>query len=96
MDTQRLLESGARGLHLLFDTETIAQAFEQRAEDLRDVVDRDLDTIQTAVEQLLELPDAQAGRLFIAGLPRTVQYVIVLLYFELLDGSLRSRSLTLH
>jgi len=96
MDTQRLLESGARGLHLLFDTQTIAQAFEQRAEDLRDVVDRDLDTIQSAVEQLLELPDAQAGRRFIAGLPRAVQYVIVLLYFELLDGSLRSRSPTLH
>jgi hypothetical protein len=96
MDTQRLLDTGARGVHLLFDTETIAAAFEQRAEDLRAIVDRDIDEIQTAVQHLLDLPDAGAGRDFIARLPRSLQYVIVLLYFELLDGSLRRGPLTLH
>jgi hypothetical protein len=96
MDTQRLLASGARGVHLLFDERVIAEAFEQQAEVMRGVVDKELETIQDALESLLALPDAHAGRLFISGLPRRVQYVIVLLYFELLDGALRRGSLTLH
>ena len=96
MDTQRLLETGARGLHLLFDREVISEAFEQKAEDLRAVVDRELDEIQHVVQQLLDLPDAGAGRDFIARLPRALQHVIVLLYFELLDGRLRRGPVTLH
>lgn len=96
MDTQRLLEIGARGMHLLFDERVIAEAFEQQADVMRSIVDAELESIQGAVQGLLELPDAAAGRAYIAGLPRRVQYVIVLLYFELLDGSLRQRSLTLH
>jgi len=96
MDTEQLLEIGARGVHLLFDDRVIAEAFEQRAEVMRGIVDEEIDNIQTAVENLLGLPDAAAGREFIAGLPRPVQYVIVLLYFELLDGTLRRGALTLH
>ena len=96
MDTERLLHQGARGTHLLFDRGMIAEAFEQRAEDLRAVVDCEMDTIQGALQALLELPDADAGRDFIRGLPRPVQYVLVLLYFELLDGTLRTGSVTLH
>ena len=96
MDTQRLLEAGSRGMHLLFDRETIQCAFEQTAEQLRAVVDRQLDAIQMAVQHLLQLPDAEKGRDFIAGLPREHQYVIVLLYFELLDGRMRQGPMTLH
>jgi hypothetical protein len=96
VDTQRLLACGARGTHLLFDRQVIAEAFEQPAEDLRAVVDRELDGIQAAVRELLELPDAGAGRAFIEALPRPVQHVIVLLYFELLDGALRRDRVTLH
>ena len=96
MDTQRVLETGARGLHLLFDTRTIAEAFGQDADDLRDTVEQEIDSIQEAVHELLALPNATAGRDFIAALRREVQYVIVLLYFELLDGQLRQRPLTIH
>lgn len=96
MDTERLLETGARGMHLLFDGQVIAEAFEQQVEVMRTIVDDEIETIQAAVESLLGLPDAAAGRAFIADLPRPVQYVIVLLYFELLDGTLRRGALTLH
>jgi hypothetical protein len=96
MDTQRLLASGLRGTHLLFDRGTISEAFSQRAEDLREVVDLEIDTIQGAVERLIALPDAEAGRSYIAALPRCVQYVMVLLYFELLDGTARRADPTLH
>ena len=96
MDTERLLQTGARGVHLLFDEGLIAEAFEQRVEALRGVVEDELEEIEGAVRRLLRLPDAGAGRAFIAGLPRRVQYVLVLLYFELLDGALRRGRLTLH
>ncbi len=96
MDTQRLLASGLRGTHLLFDHAVIAEAFSQSAEELREVVDLEIETIQGAVERLMALPDADAGRCYIAALPRCVQYVMVLLYFELLDGTARRGDLTLH
>ncbi len=96
MNTQQLLESSALGLHLLFDREQIAEAFEQDGSTLRLTVEAQLDAIQDAVKDLLDLPDARAGRQFIAGLPRPVQHVLVLLYFELLDGLVRRRNLTLH
>ncbi len=96
MDTEKLLDSGVRGVHLLFDTRTITEAFEQDAEALRCVVERELEHIQDAVQLLLSLPDADEGRTFIEGLPRELQYVIVLLYFELIDGELRRHSSTIH
>ena len=71
-------------------------AFEQEAQRLRAVVDREIDSIQRVVQHLLQLPDASEGRDFIAALPRELQYVLVLLYFELLDGRLRKRPVTLH
>ena len=96
MDTQGLLAASERGLHLLFDTRTVRAAFEQEAQRLRAVVDREIDSIQRVVQHLLRLPDASEGRDFIAALPRELQYVLVLLYFELLDGRLRKRPVTLH
>lgn len=96
MDTQRVLQSGALGVHLLFERDTITEAFDQDGPTLRGTVERDLESIQTAVESLLEQPDAEAGRLFIRALPRPVQHVLVLLYFELLDGLIRRQNPTLH
>lgn len=96
MDTQRLLQTAARGVHLLFDTRTIAEAFEQDAEVLRAVIEREMESIQSAVHFLLQLPNADQGREFIASLPRLVQYVIVLLYFELVDGQIRRHAPTIH
>ncbi len=96
MDTQGLLAASERGLHLLFDIRTVRAAFEQEAQCLRSVVDREIDSIQRVVQHLLQLPDAREGRDFIAGLPRELQYVLVLLYFELLDGRLRKGPMTLH
>jgi hypothetical protein len=95
LNTERLLATGARGVHLLFDREMIASAFRQDAATLRRVVDARLPEIQHAAVQLLELESADDGRAFVAELPTEVRHVIVLLYFELLDDRLR-RSETRH
>jgi hypothetical protein len=95
MDTQRLLEIGAQGIHLLFDHTTILEAFQQDADRLRKELDGRLEEVHFAIDQLVQLEDAEEGRRFIAELSPSVRYVLVLLYFELIDGRLR-HSPTLH
>ncbi len=89
MDAERLLEFGERGIHLLFDTSTISEAFSQDRSLLRDFAAERTTEISFAVDHLTRLPTARAARSFIQELPRETQYVLVLLYFELLDGRLR-------
>ena len=91
MQAQRLLDCGERGIHLLFDTPLIAEAFGQDVKSLRRIVDEHLEEIQSAVQHVLDLPSPDTAREFISCLPRTLQHVLVLLYFELLDDRLRKR-----
>lgn len=93
MDAEKLLDLGERGVHLLFDTPTIREAVGQDAKHLRGVIEENLDEIQDAVVRVLELRSAQDGRAFIAGLPRDLQHVLVLLWLEMLDDRLRRREL---
>ncbi len=89
MDTDKLLEIGARGIHLLFDTEEIEAAFEQDADRLRtDLAGRHAE-VQCAIDALVRLDDVEEGRRLISQLPSEVRHVLVLLYFDLLDVHLR-------
>ncbi len=91
MNTQMLLELGARGIHLLFDTDAIQLAFAQDADRLRSgLVDRHAE-VQFAIDALVQVDDLGEGRRLIAGLAEDVRHVLVLLYFDLLDGHLRSQ-----
>ena len=91
MDTERVLEIGERGIHLLFEKEMITEAFGQDAEALRGAVAGRFDEIQFAVQHLTSLASVAEARAFIAGLAPAVRHILVLLYFELLDGRLRRR-----
>ncbi len=89
MDTERLLEVGERGIHLLFDRDVIAEAFRQDADRLREELASRSDEVHVAIEQLVEMDDVAEGRRFIGSLHPAVRHVLVLLYFELLDGRMR-------
>ena len=91
MDTNRLLDAGERGTHLLFDRQLILDAFAQGQGDLRGLVRARVDEIQAAVEELVTVTEIAEARRFLAALPREIRHVIVLLYFELLDGRVRAR-----
>lgn len=95
MDTRGIFFAGERGFHLLFDHRTIAEAFEQDADRLRKLITRRMPEIESALVELFSLPTPGDGRVFIRSLPRPIQHVLVLLYFEILEGRLR-RSQTLH
>ena len=89
MDTEHLLEVGARGIHLLFDAREIHEAFGQDADALRGDLDGRLEEVHFAIDTLTAIEDPAEARAFIAGLAKSVRHVLVLLYFELLDGRLR-------
>jgi len=91
VDTERLLESGERGIHLLFDNRTIAEAYAQDPVRLEGWVRSAGEEVEQAILGLLAQPDATAGRAFVAGLPAEPRSMLVLLYFELLDDRLRRR-----
>jgi hypothetical protein len=91
MDADRLLSESERGIHLLFDNDTIAEAFAQDPSSLHRALEAQRACVESAVEALLRQPTAIAGRLFIEGLAPELRHVLVLLYFELLDGRLRGR-----
>jgi len=89
MDTDRLLEVGERGIHLLFETDTITEAFGQDADALRTQISGRFDEIEFAIRHVLNLPSASQARRYIQDLAPALRYILVLLYFELLDGRLR-------
>ena len=92
MDTNRLLDAGECGTHLLFERRAIEEAFAQGAEDLRGIAGARLEEIHAAVEQLVSVPDLPTARRFVASLPAEIRHVLVMLYFELLEGRVRARS----
>ena len=91
MNTDMLMETGERGIHLLFETETIAEAYRQDADCLRDALADRLEEIHFVVRHLVKLRDANMAREYIAGLAPALRHILVLLYFELLDSRLRQR-----
>ena len=95
MNTDKLLEIGERGIHLLFDRQMISEAFDQDADLLREDIAGRIGEIHGAIQQLVEFETPEQGQRFVARLAPSVRHVLVLLYFELLDGRLRQNP-TLH
>jgi len=91
MTPLQLLEVGERGIHLLFETPMIEEAFGQDGPTLRRIVETRLADVHRALQRLLELNSPEVGRQFVAGLAPEVRHVLVLLYFELLDDRVRGR-----
>jgi hypothetical protein len=89
MDTDKLLDLGARGVHLLFANEQIESAFERDAGSLRDELAGRGAEVQAAVDALMALDDLASGRALIDSLDTCVRDVLVLIYFDLLDTRVR-------
>ncbi len=95
MDTDLLMEAGKRGIHLLFETETIAEAYQQDADHLRHALEGRLEEIHFVIGHVIKLRDANAARDYISRLVPALRYMLVLLYFDILDSRL-SQHRTLH
>jgi hypothetical protein len=96
LDAEGIFFAGERGFHLLFDTRTIAAAFEEDATTLRRVVGLRRHEVEQTLARILELDDLGDAREVIAGLAPELRHVLVLLYFELLEGRVRRYGPVLH
>ena len=95
MNTEKLLDLGARGVHLLFANAEIESAFERDAVALRDQLAGRAAEVQAAIDALMAIEDLDRGRAFIDSLDDAIRDVLVLIYFDLLDPHVR-RGATLH
>jgi hypothetical protein len=95
VDTEKLLDVGVQGIHLLFDRQMISEAFDQDADCLREQIEGRVEEVHGAIQRLVSLETPEEGQRFVACLAPSVRHVLVLLYFELLDGRLRQDA-TLH
>lgn len=91
MNTENIIKIGVQGIHVLFDNETIVQAFSQDADYLRDEIEKDLNSIQAYVQKLGKAKTIDDARAFLASLPTPIRYLFVLLYFEMIDERLRKQ-----
>ena len=89
MDTDRLLDAGERGTHLLFDRDAIAAAFRHPPAAFHDIVRRRMPEIRSVLRALLETEGLPAARELVAGLDSEVRDVLVVLYFDVLESRLR-------
>ncbi len=96
MNTEWIFQSGTQGVHVLFDTETIQRAFSQDVDHLLDIVEERLEEVHEMVYHLLEQPSVRRGRDFIESLPAEMRHVMVLLYFEVIEGRIRKQEHLLH
>ncbi|MGI9431729.1 MAG: hypothetical protein ACR2PQ_05930 [Myxococcota bacterium] len=88
MDAERVLAVSERGIHLLFDNETIAEAFAQDPERLERVIFTEGLELEGVIEGLLGQPTAVEGRRYLDQLSEDLRYILVLVYFERLDRRL--------
>jgi hypothetical protein len=96
MNSEWIFQSGTQGVHVLFDTDMIQRAFSQDVDHLLDIVEERLDEVHEMVQHLLEQPTVHCGRDFISSLPSEMRHVMVLLYFEVIEGRLRKQENLLH
>ena len=96
LNTEFLMAEALKGNHLLFPNELIAEAFSRNATSLQAALEDRREEIGRTVSALLSLETAEEGRAFVSGLSRDIQHILILLYFQLVDGVLRKRKPTRH
>lgn len=82
---------GERGLHVLFDRDTIEAAFEEDPAALGRIVRAHRDRLEAVLGDILDSDDAGRARATVAELEPALQHVLVHLYFEILGTRLRGR-----
>jgi len=94
--TEFVITEALKGNHLLFPNELIAEAFSRSATVLQAALEDRREEIGQTVSALLALENLEQGRDFVSSLSRDIQHILILLYFQLVDGVLQRRKPTRH
>ncbi len=96
LNTEFLITEALKGNHLLFPNELITEAFSRNATALQAALEGRREEIGQTVSALLALETLEQGRDFVSSLSRDIQHILILLYFQLVDGVLQRRKPTRH
>jgi hypothetical protein len=96
MDPESLFFAGERGYHLLFDPPTIEAAYAADPAVMRTMVTARRREVEASLASLLACDTAAEARDLIGGLSEECRHVLVLLYFELLEGRVRRHAPVTH
>lgn len=83
-----VIQLGVHGNHILFDNDRIRETFAKREEDLADLGSELVAQVRGALGQVLNIPDVDGKKNFIAGLPPQIQHVLIFLYFQMVEKTM--------
>ena len=83
-----LIALGVKGSHLLFENDRIREAFARQKEILSGLENRKLGEVQRAIRELLNIPDFEGKKEFIAALPKETEDILIFLYFQMIERNL--------
>jgi hypothetical protein len=89
-----LIELGARGVHPLFDSDSIRRAFARI--DRGRISEKGVLSAHLALRELSTIPDVYQMRKYLKGLPIETVDLLVYMYFRCLDEFLESEPKTMH
>jgi hypothetical protein len=91
-----IFDLGMKGNHLLFDNQRIREAFERDREELADLGSEKIGELRRVLKDVFEIPDLEGKRDYIAGLPEELQYVLIFLYFQIVEKNLMMNQHSTH
>jgi len=80
-----MIRLGARGSHVLFETDRIREAFEKEEEELVCLGAEQAEDVRDALRNVLAISEIEDKRDFLSSLPREIQYVLIHLYFQMIE-----------
>jgi hypothetical protein len=83
-----VIQLGAHGNHVLFDTDRIREAFSKKEEELADLGSELVLQVRQAIREVLAIPEFEGKKHYISSLPRDVQHVLIFLYFQMIEKSI--------
>jgi len=93
---QYVIEQGRRGHHVLFEPEEIRRAFRSDTKDLSELEPDEISAINKTVNKIVRSADPEAQREVIRDLRDDLRDLLVLLYFQIIDGNIAGESGTRH
>ncbi len=88
---QFILSEGRKGHHLLFDHESIKDAFKHKPEELMHTFETKLNEINEVLNEVFALKTFEQKRAYINTLSNEIKNALVYGYFQLLDGRIQGQ-----
>jgi hypothetical protein len=88
-----LIQQSAQGNHILFDIDVVRRVFTHQTQPMSETEARE---IEGHIEKLISLEGFERQKTYLSGLPETVLYRVVKIYFNIVENNLFETSRIRH